>query len=105
MVDFKSTWQYKGFIGFVNDRNETVKRYSVEDFELWVLESKSIPIPEAEFKPLTVHKEWFGKFKEWCLSEYIDDNFNSLTTEFYLSNNPTEHKANNTPQKTLRQIA
>ena len=87
MVDFSATWQYKDVLGFVNERNETVKRYSVEDFEKWVSDNKEIPIPVADFDPMGTHSKWFGNYEGWLLETYIDDNFIQLTEDFYNSKN------------------
>lgn len=104
MIDFECTHADNETVYFCNDYSETLKTYPIEDFEKYVKENNIIPIPERDFEPMGIHSDWFGKFDAWCFNEFIEDNFLSLTKDFYLSNNPTEHKAQNTPQKTLRQV-
>ena len=82
MIDFKCTHANENEIYFCNDYSEILKRYPLDVFEKWVMATEDIPEYE-DFQPMDIHSKWFGKYEEWCLSLFIDKNFEQLTEDFY----------------------
>ena len=108
MIDFRSTSEAFGIIEYYNLKGETVKTYPLSDLELYVeLKEYHIEVdtiitngkkywdPECEEEEISI---------ETPISEYIDDNWEWLTKEFYNFKNPINHLAKNTEQETLRSI-
>ena len=104
MIDFECTYADEQNVYFCNEFSQPLKTYSVEDFEKYVKANNIIPIPERDFEPMGIHSDWFGKFDAWCFNEFVEDNFLSLTKEFYMANNPSEYQSANRIQETRKAL-
>lgn len=110
MVDFNYTSGTRKTVEFRNENGEVLKIYPLADLEAYVNENH-----------LNLSYDWHSEFTggdiddpaNWIntevevyqpIDDYISDNWYELTEKFYNHKNPTEHKENNTPQKTLRQV-
>lgn len=80
MIDFNYTEKQNGIITFVNEKGEAVKRYALSELEQYVKD-----------KLLNLDYKWIQNEKgepeeiEVCqdITEYIDENFEKLTEDFY----------------------
>lgn len=97
-IDFSSTAQFKDEVQFINEKNQVVKRYSISELEQYVLPN----VPKYDgFEPMGIHSEWFGRYSDWCVSKYIDDNWLEVTQQFYTAKNPQEFKSVNREQEDI----
>lgn len=110
MIDFDSTSGTRTMVDFRNEHGEVVKSYPLSELEAYVTDNHlnlSYDF-ESEFTGGDIDDpaNWVNTEVEVYtpIDEYISENWFKLCNDFYNHKNPTEHKVNNTPQKTLRQV-
>ena len=109
MIDFKYTEESKGVISYVNQNGDVVKTYPLFELEQYV-EANSLNImyeveseggtgmvcdPNTAFNEVEVIQP---------ISDYIDDNFDQVTKDFYMAKNPSEFKPTNRVQETRKAL-
>lgn len=87
MIDFRATYDKDGYIHFCNSYNDTIKTYPTSELKNYV-----------QFNDL--NKDILGEFEP--VNQYIDREWFEVTEKFYIHENPSEFKSNNTPQHVRR---
>lgn len=113
MIDFDSTSGTRTMVDYSNEYGQVVKSYPLSALEAYVTE-KNLNLSYGHHGIDALH---FNNFTQnhiaetveeveiyTPIDEYFEENWFQLTEDFYNHKNPTEHRANNTPQKTLRQV-
>lgn len=111
MIDFKATHELNKVIGFVNDKGETVRTYSLIELEQFVTDKHLNLSYEHEAEGGTgMVCDTNTNFNEieviTPLSEWLDnqDNFVEACKQFYTSKNPQEFKSFNREQETRKAV-
>lgn len=98
MIDFNYTEEQNGVITFVNMQGEAVKRYPLSDLEKYVEKHKlnweySHEVIGGSGMVCDPNTDFEEVLSVVPISIWIDDNFDTVTKDFYIANNPTEHVA------------
>ena len=116
MIDFSATQTDKTetLIEFVNDNGEVVKTYPLSDLEDYVLDNNLNLTYEDVFSHQDIrtdhrgNTDYFDVYEDvevyQDVTEYIDDNWEELTKQFYISRNPSEFKASAHYNKTKQSL-
>jgi len=91
-------------IEYFNVRGQIVKTYQLNQLELWVIEQDLLNTGEIEEiaecdNPFSKHYKLMDHPIYDTLDNYIENNWRSVTEDFYNAMNPTEFKSQNTPNQ------
>jgi len=101
MIDFNYTEEQNGIITFVNEKGEAVKRYKLSELEAYVTKNllnltyDHIEGENGEPKEVEVYEP---------VNEYIDREWDEVTKQFYMANNPSEYQSANRIQETRKAL-
>jgi len=110
LIDFKHTSQNsQNQIEYYNVRGQVVKTYQLSQLELWVIEQDLLNTGEIEEiaecdNPFSKHYKLMDHPIYDDLDNYIENNWDKVTEDFYNAMNPTEYQANNKPQQTKEAV-
>lgn len=110
IIDFTSTAQNsQNEIEFFNVRGQIIRTYQLSKLELWVLEQDLLNTGDIEEiaecdSPFSKHYKLLNHPIYDDLDNYIDNNWQKVTEDFYNDMNPTAFKANNKPQQTKEAV-
>lgn len=83
MLDFKSTYDQGDFIHFCNENGDTVKIYLMSQLEYYVIINNLNVITVSANGCSSIDPNIIEQDEATPVSDYIDENWFSLTEEFY----------------------
>lgn len=100
-IDFSYTAQNnQAEIEYYSVRGQIVKTYPLSDLEKWVYMHGLNLTSVSANGCITSDPNIIEREIEIDIDAYIDDNWKSLTEQFYMAMNPQEYQSNNRPQQT-----
>lgn len=111
MIDFENTHSSQTHVLFCNKYGDTLKSYPISELEQYVYSNNLNIVYEHD-------SEYCGSGdsndprnhtyteieSRMPVSQYLDENWETVTKDFYISKNPSEFKANNYPQQTKNHV-
>jgi len=107
VIDFKYTEEKNRIVTYYNVRGQQVKTYELWQLEKFVTDNNlnlsyvcdsdggtgMVSDPNTDFTEKEVYQE---------VTDYLDENWDKVTEDFYNAMNPTEFKSQNTPNQILK---